>query len=337
VTNSRGVKPSEEILSEQTPVALDAAVAWIRHHALANGLGPLLRVDPLKVTRRSIVLRVVTSSSTALYFKAGLGLAHLEAPLTAFLSRRHPAHFTPVLAFDAAHGWMLTKDVGGVALMSATDSIRWSRALETLGRIQCEFSDGIDALFELGCRQKTMAGLRHQIDGFVDEWCANGGDSPAERARVQRAAPVWKDMCDRKWPGLPEATLDHIDLHPRNILITRGGPVFLDWDAGGIGHPFWAPLILIGYGERMIPRVAAMRVELRTAYLRPWTTRLPMTRLVEAFEHARPLASLKYALGLAYGWRAEGASPEGEKLRMTIRACLDTALQLDTVSQKEQL
>lgn len=324
------MKPSEEIASEQTPVALDAAVAWIRHHALAAGLGPLLRVDPLKLTRRSVVLRAITSSSAALYFKAGLGLAQLEAPLTDFLSRRHPAHFAPVLAFDAAHGWMLMKDVGGLALMSATDATRWSRALDTLGRIQCEFSDRADALFELGCRQQTMAGLRHRIDDFVEQWCARGGDTPDERARVRRAAPIWKDMCDRTWPGLPEATLDHIDLHPRNILITRGGPVFLDWDAGGIGHPFWAPLILIGYGERLIPQVAAMRTELRAAYLRPWTARLPMARLVEAFEHARPLASLKYALGLAPGWRAEGEGPEADKLRMTIRACLDTALTVES-------
>lgn len=320
---------SKDAASVRSLEALAPAIDWIRQQANAAALGEVVHVQPLKLTPRSTVLRVVTSSAR-LFFKAGEAIATLEAPLTAWLSRRHPPHFAPVIACDAAHGWMLMREIGGLALMSATDVNSWRRTLETLGRIQCGHSADVDDLFELGCRQRSMSWLGDQIDDVVELWCGAACATRVERDRVRRAAPIWKQMCGRTDTGLPDATLDHIDPHPRNILVTAGGPVFLDWDGGGIGHPFWAPLILLGYGERLTPRIAECRDELRDCYLRPWTAYLPMTRLADAFEHARPLASLKYAVGLARGWRAEKTGPEEERLRAAIETCLDAALEVTT-------
>jgi aminoglycoside phosphotransferase (APT) family kinase protein len=303
---------------------IDEAVAWIGRQASAAGFGPVVAAQSEKLTNRSIVLRIATRTER-LFFKAGPGPAHREAQLTAFLASRYPAHFPAVIAFDQARGWMLMREVSGPTLL-ASDVAEWRRALETLGRIQHGFADAVDALFELGCRQRTAASLAAQLDPFVEYWCSRRDVDAGVRRALIEAVPIWRAMCTAASSALPPATLDHIDLHPRNVVIARSGPVFLDWEGCAIGHPFWSPLILLGYLEWLVPHASGWRRELRTAYLRPWTARLPMRDLVDAFERARPLASLKYALGL---WRMLAANETGEEagnLRTSIGACVDTAL-----------
>src|SRR5262245_11088738 len=221
---------------------LDEAVAWIRQQVGEAGLGPVVALRPEKLTVRSIGLRVVTKSDR-LFFKSGVGPAHKEAQLTAFLASRYPAHFPAVIAFDGKRGWMLMREVRGRTLL-ACGTAEWQRALETLGRLQYGFSEAVDALFELGCRQRTVAWIAGQLDPFVEYWCARRDVAAEVRHALVDAVPVWKAMCAQAPSALPPTTLDHPDLHPRNVMIARSGAVFLDWDGGSIGHPFWSPLIL---------------------------------------------------------------------------------------------
>lgn len=300
-------------------------MAWVGREAAAAGFGGVARVEPQKVSDRSVVLRIVTRADS-LIFKAGAGLAHHEAPLTAYLSRRHPAHVPAVVAFDTDRRWMLMRQVRGPTLMSTPLVSGWQGAFETLGRIQCDLSGAVDDLFELGCYQRTLSSLTRYLDAFIPQWCAREDVTDAERRRLADAAAIWTQLCRQPIPGLPAATLDHADLHPRNIVVSTSGPVYLDWEGGAIGHPFWSPLILLGYVERFVPDVAGARDELRAAYLRPWTAFLPMTDLIRAFEQVRPLASLKYAFGLWWFLTYGEPGPERDALQKTIRACLESAL-----------
>lgn len=309
----------------QTLVPLDEALAWIEREAASTGLGRIVRVTPQKLTNRSVVLEVVASGGAA-FFKAGIGLARHEAPLTAFLNHRYPAHFTAIVASDLGRGWMLTRAAQGPTLMVTRHVGSWQRAFETLGRIQCRFARSVDELFEVGCGEQTLASLASRVDTFVQRWGEEETVTAAQRHALNLAAPRWKALCRRGTPGVPGATLDHIDLHPHNIIVTTSGPVFLDWDGGAIGHPFWSALVLLGYAERLVPEIAVARHELRAAYLRPWTEFLPMSDLVSAFEQVRPLASLKYAFGLLHLLASGEAEQDAATLRATIRDCLDGAL-----------
>ncbi len=303
----------------------EQAVAWIEGQVQAAGLGPVVRVAPRHVTDRTMVLAVTTEAGE-LFFKAGVRGAKREAALTAFLARRYHAHMPPVVACDADRGWMLTRAVRGQTLMSTPHVDHWLRAFEALGRLQCTCVDALDDLFELGCRSQTAPVLATRVEAFVAEWCARGFATDDERRQLEVAAPIWKQAYLRTPSTFPDATLDHPDLHPRNIVITAGGPVYLDWDGGAIGHPFWSPLILLGYVERLLPELADARDEMRAAYLQAWTRFLPMANLVETFERLRPLAGLKYAFGLFTMLKRAEPGNEADTLRTTIRACLETAL-----------
>jgi aminoglycoside phosphotransferase (APT) family kinase protein len=303
---------------------LDDAVTWIQQQADITGLGQILAVRPEKLTGRSIVLRIVTRTER-LFFKTGAGPAHKEAQLTALLASRYPGHFPAVIAFDGRRGWMLMREVRGRALLS-TGVAEWRRTFETLGRIQFGFSDAVDALFELGCRQRTAASFAGHLDAFVEYWGSRRDVTADVRRGLIATAPAWKALCTQTPPAVPRTTLDHPDLHPRNVVVARGGPVFLDWEGAAIGHPFWSPLILLGYLDWLLPHATGWRGELRAAYLRPWTALLPMDDLVEAFERERPVASLKYALGLWRMLAADEAGEEAGNLRASIGACVEAAL-----------
>ena len=307
---------------------MDAATTWIQRQIAAAGVGPVLGIAPEKVSARSAVYRVQTAGAR-LFFKAGpLHTSH-EPALTAWLAKHAPAHIARVVAVDTGRCWMLTHDVRGRSLADTSDIDHWRRAVAALARMQRDCAACADDLFEAGCRDRSLPWLARHLTDLVD-----GGLPPGltadEQRRIECALPRWSELAaDATLAGVPDVTLDHADLHPRNVVVTAAGPVFLDWEGAALGHPFTSLAILLGYMEHLLPALAPARAALRDAYLAPWTACAPMPALVEAFERHRPLASLKYAVGLSrlLAVRAQFDSAEDVAgTRAAILQCLRTAL-----------
>src|SRR5207253_2945540 len=53
-----------------------------------------------------------------------------------------------------------------------------------------------------------------------------------------RLSPDEKEAARRRLSELPDGeTICHGDFHPGNILLSRNGPVVIDWTSGTRGHP----------------------------------------------------------------------------------------------------
>jgi len=113
----------------------------------------------------------------------------------------------------------------------------------------------------------------------------------AERIANAPLTAVIRDAACRGLAALPDGdVICHGDFHPGNILITRCGPVIIDWGRAARGHPL---------GD-----VACTARLIRTARLPPWAPAfLHLTLRV-----TRPILYRKYLAGylrMAGGTRAE--------------------------------
>lgn len=311
---------------------LDEASAWIRDRARAAGIRTVETIVVQKMARWSALIRAETSAGR-LYLKAVPMFARHEPALMRRLSSDHPRHVPAVLSIDADRRWILMREVQGRPLYDASGLGCWQRALESFARIQRHYASQVQDLFQIGCPDRRPARLARDLADMQELLLADDSGSGAlshdERERVKDAMPAWQSRCARSpIARFPDATLDHGDLHPYNVLVTGDNSVYLDWSSGAVGSPFFSPLILLGYAQQSHPELRRGYDSLRHAYLRPWMAVAPLAELIEAFEYYRPLAYLNYALCVA---RApvdpdRDGHAAADKVRATIAFCLRASL-----------
>jgi aminoglycoside phosphotransferase (APT) family kinase protein len=127
--------------------------------------------------------------------------------------------------------------------------------------------------------------------------CAAPADLPTQRERLAEAVEAAelpaaeKEDARRRLAELPDGTaVCHGDFHPGNVLLIARGPVVIDWDLAGRGHP---------------PADVARAVRLvRNASLPPWTPR-PFHWLLAATRPRIERVYLKRYFQLMPGTRAE--------------------------------
>jgi hypothetical protein len=199
--------------------------------------------------------------------------------------------------------------------------------MEALARMQRHYAGRVDELFEVGCPDRSAAWLGSQLEGWLPSLATLGiVDAPTER-RLAAAATAWTGTCaDSRALPIPEASLDHADLHPQNVLLAADGAVFLDWAGGAIGHPFFSACLLLGYLEHLFPDLRGEREVLRDGYLRAWALDCPLPLLIDAYERFRPLTYVKYAVGMTRLLAGRPHGPEAAGVRATIAACIAHAL-----------
>lgn len=148
------------------------------------------------------------------------------------------------------------------------------------------------------------------VHGYVEQ-----RGSAAERAQYEQVAALRETVvswCDRLAGAPVPASLDHNDLHPWNILVSKGNggsqARFYDWGDGVAAHPF-ASMLALGF----VPAVDNADVErLRDAYLEVFTDLGSHVELVETLELACRVGKIARALTWhraisAMGWqKADG-------------------------------
>jgi hypothetical protein len=249
------------------PAWYDEAVAWVDERLEANGTrraGPAQQVHTWAI---SSVLRVPTPAGDV-YFKAVPSLFGHEPTLTSALARRHPGRVTTVLATDPGRRWMLMEDVGGTELGALPEGAAWEEAVRAYAHLQLEWIDGVDELFALGCPDRTLDVLEAEIDETLADPLlveVPRGLTTEEVEALPELGTRVRDACARlRTLGLPP-TLEHGDLHPGNVRVRDGGPVFYDWTDGAVSVPFFTLTQFFDVAGEL-----AERDPIRAAYLEPW-------------------------------------------------------------------
>jgi hypothetical protein len=264
------------------------AVAWIDERLAAAGLERAGEVEQPRVRPWATLLRAPLRGGGAAWLKAaGPGTA-FEVPLYGLLARVVPGRVLAPIAADAERGWILLPD-GGPSL-DGVDGL--AAALADYGRLQRELELHVEAMLALGVPDMRPAAMVGRFGEALE--AADGGD-PETLRRIAAMAPMVEGWCERLAASPLPPSLDHNDLHPRNVLVDdAGGTRYYDWGDSVIAHPFAATLVPLGMMRGALGERALLRA--RDAYLDVFSDRAPRAELRETLELACQVAKIARAL-----------------------------------------
>jgi hypothetical protein len=250
-----------------------------------------------------------------LYFKAVEPSFAFEAPLTEALAQRWPAHLPPVVASDAAHGWLLTAHGGQVVrdLVRGEDGVtHWERLLAQFARMQIESAGEADRLIALGVPDRRLARMRRLYQAIVADRETllvgrPGGLTEEDWERAQAFGPEMEALCTELADcGLPDG-LHHDDFGPGNALLGPSGDyIFFDWSDCAVTAPLCSLFIPLRWARYVLDYDDAALERMREAYLEPWRTVVSGEQLERALPLALRLAKLQRALTWRTWIRATG-------------------------------
>jgi hypothetical protein len=258
----------------------ETAVAWIDDRLAEAGLERAGAVEQPRVRPWATVLRVPVAGGAVWFKAAGPGTA-FEVPLYALLARVVPGRVLTPVAADAHRGWILLPD-GGPSLGECLDGDALTHALETAlpqyARLQRELAPHTDEMLAAGVpdmRPDRMPERFEQALAVADRYVARRGTGGDREALVRLGAlrPTVARWCARLAAAPGPASVDHNDLHPRNILFDAAGGLdparFYDWGDAVLAHPFASLLYALGsvQGDLLGVDVPPATRRMRDAYL----------------------------------------------------------------------
>jgi hypothetical protein len=217
----------------------------------------------------SRVYRVTVAGGGAVWFKACNEVQAFEPRLSAKLYSRWPELVGEVLAYDERRAWLLLADAG-----------------EHLDRRVEPWLDLLPRYAEL--QRGEAAHASEHVESGVPELAVSS--LPARYADLlERELPVefppvagFDKLCaELAAAGIPE-TIQHDDLHRKNVHERDGHLRVLDWGDSSVSHPFFSLTVTF--------RLVGECARLRDAYLEPWGSGLhdvlELALRVGGFAHA---------------------------------------------------
>lgn len=249
---------------------LGEARAWIDARVARTG-----EAEQVHVTPWSTVLRVPTADGAA-WFKANDPALAFEAALVDRLASLRAHVVPPLIASDAARGWLLMGDAGErlrEVVQRERSLRRWHEVLARYADLQLAAAPGVDDLLGLGVPDRRLERLPRDYADLCDRL--------GLREQRQAVGEV-EELCARlAESGLPD-TVQHDDLHDGQVFLGPGGdagpgPLVLDWADACVTHPFLTLAVtlggVIGWGvddvegsEELGPHLAAYLGPFRAAY-----------------------------------------------------------------------
>ena len=169
-------------------------------------------------------------------------------------------------------GRLLLRDFGGKPLwLDDTPPQAMLDVLALFARMQIECVGKDDLLREIGCRDRTLAGMPAQMRDLIADKSALCGLTENEQARLRALMPTIESACDQLASGPIPQTLMHGDLHGGNIVLNEHGYVIFDWTDACISHPFFDLLTVVD--NNFDPMESGRREQLISAYLGEWAAR----------------------------------------------------------------
>jgi hypothetical protein len=279
----------------------------------------------VRVSEGSYVLRCA-STAGEVYFKAVCSRGKREITVLKHFSNSLPRLFPEVLAVDEDRNWVLTSAAPGRPLHTVTTPEPWHMVLRAYAEIQLQSVGWTESLLKDEAADRTVPTLQTRLADSVIEFQQMNSRMFGRSLDNHHIATV----LDRSFEALKviplPATLHHDDLHPANIQVESvSSCIFLDWAGASVAHPFFGPVILLGYIECLLPDLQNHIPALRDTYLSAWTSIAPLANLRIAFDAARPLATLDYAIssGRAVTHEAMSQADASRRLGRMLMFCSD--------------
>ena len=301
------------------------ALAWLDRQFAAAGIRRTGPIEDPHVRAWATAIRVPTDHGGYWLKACGPGTV-FEVRLYGVLADLVPGHVLTPLAADPDRGWIVLPD-GGRVLGEQRSGAELGRALGEAvvqyGRLQLDLMPAVERMLAAGVPDMRPAVMLDAFDLAVEMTgrpAYLAGDRGRRHARVAAARDEVARWCEAlAGSGLP-ASLDHNDLHPRNIFWDNdpgdgsGRARFFDWGDSVVAHPFAAMLVPLGMLRQFldVPSDAPAFVSVRDAYLDLFRDLAPTEDLPRTLETACRVAKI----ARTHTWyRAIGAAAEqGDEL-----------------------
>jgi Phosphotransferase enzyme family len=276
----------------------DEVTSWLDDRLAALGERRTGEVEQPHLRPWSTALRAATSRGTVWLKAPGPGAA-FEVPLYPVLVARAGQHVLTPLAVDVDRRWLLLPDGGpvlGDILQGRPLLDALCTAVAAYGQLQLDLAGSVDELLHAGVpdmRAEIMPARLAQALEVVRPY-VESSDDDADRAtyeRLFRTQDEFTRACGELARSVVPASLQHGDLHPRNIFAGAGEgspPVFFDWGDSTVAHPFTTMLVTLRVVRSLTSGDDGGRdvVRVRDAYLEPFASLAPRRVLVEELERA---------------------------------------------------
>jgi len=266
------------------------------------------RFDQLNASPTFSLIRMETNG-VAVWFKATGEPNTREISVTTTLARLFPASLPNILAIHQKWNGWLSEEIIGKSLDEVTDLGAWEQAAEQFAELQIASIARTADLLKSNLKDLRIPKLVKRVDPFLERMRelmaaqTKATPAPLTNPEFEELSDTLKESCRRlQEDGLPDA-LGHIDLNPGNVLLSRNGPVFLDWAEGCVTHP----LLPIHYLCEHLTRTGFERTpavdHLTAAYLRPWASLYAPKDLNRIMSFASLVAVFAYAVATD-SWRS---------------------------------
>ena len=253
------------------------AERWIRDH-----VGPVGPIELVRERSWSSVCRVPIAEG-AVWFKACNEVQAFEPRLSAELYSRWPDLVGQVLAYDEDRAWLLLADAGNLVGEAMKP---WLEFLPRYAELQRGEARHASAHLENGVSDRRLSSLPARYAELVESDLPLDGEEVDSLRALQ---PDFTRLCaELEATGLP-ATVQHDDLHGKNLYERDGHLRLLDWGDTSISHPFFSLIATF--------RLVGESASLRDAYLEPWGPGLG-----DVFDLALRVGGLAHAIAWARLW-----------------------------------
>lgn len=278
------------------------AFRWIEEQAHQLGYSIVGQSRSVHARPWSTVLQVPTDRGS-LYFKAGGPTQAFEPGLLRLLSERSPQNTLPLLAAEKSRGWSLMPD-GGQTLRQIGEGkpnfFAWRQILLQYVELQIASSKWQTEMLTCGVPKTSSQYLIEMYSTILgdDELSLVGEGEDfltiIQYERLQRNAPVIKDMfAELDGFDIP-LCLEHGDLHDANIFVQDERYILFDWGDASLTHPFFTLLLPIRHlADKLGVSEYAEHpdlIVLRDNYLQPWVQFASQDHLLKAWSLANHLA-----------------------------------------------
>lgn len=274
-----------------------SANQWIEDQLLELNFEQPLSVECIKSWGISCVLKVNTKSGNFYLKEASrLPLFCDEPVVTSELAKFFPEHIPRVLSINPERHWMLLADFGepiarNTAINQKKDVYR------LLAQIQIKSVEHIDNLLHVGCLDRRLEKLATQIDIIFNDENSLSQLKESEIKQLQKISPSLKRLCAQLADYKIPQTLVHGDLHLGNVALYNDNYLLFDWTDSCISHPFFDMFQF--YFRRSYNPLSPLK-SLRDEYLAQWTIYESKSRILAAWELAKPLCALHHAVTYKY-------------------------------------
>ncbi len=298
----------------------EPAISWMDEQLAAAGISRTGEVEQPHLRPWATALRAPTTDGVVWLKAAAPGTA-FEVGLYRLLHRVVPDRVLTPIAADPGRGWIVLPDGGapfGERLAGAELLEAMATALPEYGELQRHIAPYANRVLALGVtdmRAPVMPGRFDEALEAVGVYVERRGE-PGEQATYREVAALRDTVaawCEQLAAAPGEASVDHNDLHPWNILDPAAGEThvrFYDWGDTVLAHPFASMLVALGFMQSHVLDVAVddpQILRLRDAYLEAFTDLAPHAELVETLELACRRGEDRPRDDLAAGARRAGA------------------------------